>query len=101
MDHDSKGRSIYDSIKDTQMPYIDKVLFIDGKEYCKTINFEIEDLFSDNDKNHLNIVASDYKERKYFYAYGCLEKVMANELKLDKLTISNFEKIFNKIEVLK
>lgn len=101
LDHDSKGRSIYDSINDTRMPYIDKVLFIDGKEYCKTINFEIEDLFSDNDKNHLNIAASDYKERKYFYAYGCLEKVVANELKLDELTISNFEKIFNRIEALK
>lgn len=101
LDHDSKGRSIYGSIKDSQMPYIDKVLFIDGEKYCKTTHFETEDLFSDNDKDYLNISASDYKNQKYFYSYGCIEKAKSNELTLDELTIFNFEKIFNIIEKLK
>ena len=97
LDQDSKGRSVYDKIKDTQQPYLDKVIFADTNEYNKNIKFEIEDNFNEIDKNNLGLNLSEYKDNKYYYAMTCYELVKNNEYILNNTTIKNFDKIFKKI----
>lgn len=97
LDNDSKGRSIFDSFNDSDMPYKDKIVFSNGKKYTKGIDEEIEDLFSTTDKKKFNLDSPDYKDKKYFYAYACYEKIKLNNDIYDGKTILNFEKLFNNI----
>lgn len=56
LDQDSKGRSIYQSMKDTYSPFIDKVIFANSSKKCDTeVNFEIENVFSENDREKFRI----------------------------------------------
>ena len=66
LDQDDKGRSIYQSLEDTNSPFIDKVIFANSSKTCdKSINFEIENIFSDEDREKFGFKKSDYKEKKY------------------------------------
>lgn len=97
LDHDSKGRSVYDKIKDTQQPYLDKIIFADASEYNKNTKFEIEDNFDEIDKKNLGLNLKEYKDNKYYYAMTCYEQVKNNEYFLSNVTIQKFDNVFKKI----
>ena len=62
---------------------------------------EIEDLFSETDRKKFNLNSSDYKEKKYFYAYSTYERITTNKEKYNGDTISNFENLFENIDKIK
>lgn len=97
LDQDTKGRSVYDKIKDTHQPYIDKVVFADSKMYDKTQKFEIEDILDDDDKKSLGITSKDYKSNKYYYAMACYELIKNNEYIFNDNTMNQFEELFKTI----
>lgn len=101
LDHDDKGRSVYDTIKDSNMPFLNHVMFIDGKAYDKKVHFETENLFDDIDKDVYGINSSDYKEKKYFYSYAMLEKIKNEQSTLTKQSLYAFHKIFEEINKFK
>jgi len=98
LDHDSKGRSVYESIRDTQQPYLDKVIFADACDYNKSTKFEIEDIFDNNDKKNLGINSKDYKDDKYFYAMSCYEKVKSKEYVFSSDTLNQFNVLFKRMD---
>lgn len=98
LDQDTKGRSVYDRIKDTQQPYLDKIIFADANTYDKTQKFEIEDIFDEDDKRSLGINSKDYKSNKYYYAMTCYELVKNNEYRFNEATINKFEELFKIID---
>lgn len=101
LDNDNKGRSVYDSINSSDMPYKDKIIFVNGKKYTKNLDEEIEDIFSEEDKIKFNLNSLDYKDKKYFYAYACYERIKTKVDKFDNQTISNFDRLFKNIGDLK
>ena len=98
LDQDSKGRSVYDKIKDTHQPYLNKIVFADSKLYDKTQKFEIEDIFDEEDKKYLGINSKDYKSNKYYYAMTCYELIKNNEYIFNDNTITKFEELFKTID---
>ena len=62
---------------------------------------EIEDIFSEEDKIKFNLNSLDYKDKKYFYAYACYERIKTKVDKFDNQTISNFDRLFKNIGDLK
>lgn len=98
LDQDEKGQSIYDSISDSNQPFIDKVIFVDGTNK-KIIDkkYEIESIFSEDDKNKFGIKSEDYSEHKYNYAYNTYNKILLKEEKYDEETMKNFEQLISKI----
>lgn len=102
LDQDDKGHSVYDSINDSHQPFLDKLIFIDGN--TKKIvdkDFEIENLFSNSDREKFGISSSDYLEHKYNYSYNTYNRILLEEDTYDEDTIKNFEKIINVINSLK
>lgn len=101
LDQDVQGQSIYDSISDSEQPFIDKVIFADGtNKKILDKKYEIESVFSDNDKNKFGIKSEDYSEHKYNYAYNTYNKILLKEEKYDEETMKNFEQLINKISEL-
>ena len=99
---DDKGHSVYDSINDSHQPFLDKLIFIDGN--TKKIvdkDFEIENLFSNSDREKFGISSSVYLEHKYNYSYNTYNRILLEEDTYDEDTIKNFEKIINVINSLK
>lgn len=102
LDQDDKGRSIYQSLEDTNSPFIDKVIFANSSKTCdKSINFEIENIFSDEDREKFGFKKSDYKEKKYNYVTDMLTKIKCKEEKYDCTTIDNFSSLLKEIEKMK
>ncbi len=102
LDQDDKGRSIYQSLEDTNSPFIDKVIFANSSKTCdKSINFEIENIFSDKDRKKFGFKKSDYKEKKYNYVTDMLTKIKCKEKKYDSTTIDNFSSLLKEIEKMK
>lgn len=102
LDQDDKGRSIYQSLEDTNSPFIDKVIFANSSKTCdKSINFEIENIFSDEDREKFGFKKSDYKEKKYNYVTDMLTKIKCKEEKYDSTTIDNFSSLLKEIEKMK
>jgi len=93
LDQDDKGRAIYDKFNDKNHPFLEKLLFVDGNSTKGTSDFEIEDLFSLNDKNKLGLNNSDYDEKKYNYSYLIYNSVLQSELTFEQETIENFDKL--------
>lgn len=93
LDQDDKGRAIYDKFNDKNHPFLEKILFVDGSNNKATIDFEIEDLFSLNDKNKLGLNNTDYDEKKYNYSYLIYNSVLQNEITFEQETINNFDKL--------
>ena len=93
LDQDDKGRAIYDKFNDKNHPFLEKLLFVDGNSTKGTSDFEIEDLFSSNDKNKLGLNNSDYDEKKYNYSYLIYNSVLQSELTFEQETIENFDKL--------
>lgn len=98
LDQDTKGRSVYDKIKDTNQPYFDKLVFADAKPYDKNQKFEIEDIFDEDDQKNLGITSKDYKSNKYYYAMRCYELIKNNEYIFNDNTMNQFEELFKAIE---
>lgn len=93
LDQDDKGRAIYDRFNDKNHPFLEKLLFVDGNSTKGTSDFEIEDLFSSNDKNKLGLNNLDYDEKKYNYSYLIYNSVLQSELTFEQETIENFDKL--------
>lgn len=98
LDQDDKGHSIYDSIRDSNQPFLDKVFFIDGANKKVDDDFEIENLFSDADKVKFGINNEDYSEHKYNYSYITYNKILLEEDIYDEETLKNFDKIIKKVK---
>ena len=93
LDQDDKGRVIYDKLDNKNPLILDKLMFVDGSNLKGTNTFEVEDLFSDNDKMLLGITSSDYNERKYNYSYIIYNGVINKEIVFDDETMSNFDNL--------
>lgn len=94
LDQDDKGRQVYDSFNDSNHPFIEKILFINGStEKNQQTHCEIEDLFSDIDKNKFGINEKDYNDKKYNYSYSVYNSIIQNEETFDSETIENFDKL--------
>lgn len=101
LDQDDKSHSVYDSINDSHQPFVDKLIFIDGNtNKVDDKDFEIENLFSDNDKIKFGINNSDYSENKYNYSYNTYNKILLGEDSYDKETIKKYDKIIDVINRL-
>lgn len=98
LDQDTKGRSVYDKIKDTHKPYLDKIVFADSKMYDKTQKFEIEDILDEDDKKSLGITSKDYKSNKYYYAMTCYELIKNKEYIFNDNTMNQFKELFKTID---
>lgn len=48
-----------------------------------------------------NLNSLDYRDKKYFYAYVCYERIKTKVDKFDNQTISNFDRLFKNIGDLK
>lgn len=102
LDQDEKGRSVYQSLRDTNSPFIDRVIFANAsKESNTNIKFEIEDLFSEGDTQKFGINSDDYKEKKYNYITDMYTKIKCKDEKYDDITIQNFSTLLNKIQKYK
>lgn len=102
LDQDEKGQSIYDSISDSKQPFIDKVLFVDGtNKKIPDMKYEIESVFSEDDKNKFGINNEDYSEHKYNYAYNTYNKILLKEEIYDEETMKKFEELIEKLDVNK
>lgn len=102
LDQDEKGQSIYDSISDSKQPFIDKVLFVDGtNKKIPDMKYEIESVFSEDDKNKFGINNEDYSEHKYNYAYNTYNKILLREETYDEETMKKFEELIEKLGVNK
>lgn len=100
LDQDEKGQSIYDSINDSKQPFIDKVLFVDGtNKKIAGMKYEIESVFSEDDKNKFGINNKDYSEHKYNYAYITYNKILLKEETYDEETMKKFEELIEKLSV--
>ena len=98
LDQDDKGHAIYDSIKDSNQPFLDKVFFIDGSSIKMNDDFEIENLFSNADKEKFGINNEDYSEHKYNYSYITYNKILLEEDIYNQDTLKNFDKIIKKVK---
>lgn len=80
LDQDKKGKSIYQSLKDSNSLFLDRVIFVDSsKEIKDDSTYEIENLFSKEDLEKFGINNPDYEEKKYNYASNLLTKVKCKE----------------------
>ena len=93
LDQDDKGRIIYDKLDSKMHIILGNLSFIDGTSEKGTGVFEIENLFSVNDKKIFGLDSSDYDEKKYNYSYLLYSKVLNKEVVFDDETISNFDKL--------
>lgn len=99
LDQDDKGRSVYKSLKDTNSLFLDKVIFVNSTKHCDNdIRFEIENLFSEDDRKKFGFSNSDYKDKKYNYITDMLTKIKCKDEKYDSITINNFSVLFKGIK---
>lgn len=94
LDQDDKGRSKYDSLKDSNHPFVDKLLFVDGSSIKnEEANFEIENLFSEFDRDNFGMAKEEYDKNKYNYSYLTYNSIIEKEKTFDSETIDNFDKL--------
>ncbi len=102
LDQDQKGEDVYKKLQSKNSPFIDRILFVDGTKISnKSADFEIENIFSDEDKEKFNLNATDYGAHKYNYATAMLTKVKSGDDKYSEETMKNFENLFEKIEEIR
>lgn len=93
LDQDEKGRAKYDSFQDRNHPFLDKIIFADGTSEKQTNDFEIEDLFSDGDKDLFGINNKDYNGKKYNYSYLTYNSIVQKEKEFSDETIEKFDRL--------
>lgn len=70
------------------------IKFVDGtNKENKNIDFSIENLFSEEDRNNIGINNEDYSVEKAYYSLELLKKVENAEYQYSDETIKNFDKI--------
>ena len=97
IDQDKEGRKQYRVLTKKLLVDLKDILFVDGTniENNKLV-LSIEDLFSEEDKNKIEINNDDYEDEKAYYSLETLKKVENNEFKFTDKTIKSFENILEK-----
>lgn len=99
LDQDEKGRDIYKIMEDKHSPFIDKVIFANRSNKCEEVeDYEIENIFSEEDRDRFGFCNVDYEDNKYNYVTNMLTKIKCGEEKYDNETIKGFERLLEEIE---
>lgn len=93
LDQDKAGREQYKVLTSKLLVDINDIKFVDGTNNINKNNYTIEDLFSEDDKEKIEITSEDYSKEKAFYSLETLKKVENGEYKYSMETLKNFEKI--------
>ena len=94
IDQDREGRKEYKVLNSKLLVSQEDIKFIDGtNKENNSINYSIEDLFSEEDKNNIGINNEDYSNEKAYYSLELLKKVENNEYKYSDETLERFKKI--------
>lgn len=76
---------------------LNDIKFVDGTNKANNnLDFSIEGLFSEEDKNNIGINNEDYSDEKAYYSLELLKRVINNEYKYSDETLNNFDKIIKK-----
>ncbi|MGN1384464.1 MAG: ATP-dependent nuclease [Clostridia bacterium] len=97
IDQDKEGRKQYKILINKLLVDLNDIKFVDGtNKENDNINFSIENLFSEEDRNNIGINNEDYSDEKAYYSLELLKKVENNEYRYSDETINNFDKIIKK-----
>ena len=97
IDQDKEGRKQYKVLINKLLVDLNDIKFVDGtNKENNHINFSIENLFSEEDKNNIGINNEDYSIEKAFYSLELLKKVENHEYKYSDETIKSFDKVLEK-----
>lgn len=94
IDQDREGRKEYKVLNSKLLINQEDIRFVDGtNKENNNINFSIEDLFSEEDKNNIGINNKDYSNEKAYYSLETLKKVENGEYRYSDETLEHFNKI--------
>lgn len=94
IDQDKEGRKQYKVLINKLLVDLNDIKFVDGtNKENKNIDFSIENLFSEEDRNNIGINNEDYSVEKAYYSLELLKKVENAEYQYSDETIKNFDKI--------
>lgn len=97
IDQDKEGRKEYKVLTNKLLVDLNDIKFVDGtNKENNNLNFSIEGLFSEEDKNNIGINNEDYSDEKAYYSLELLKKVENNEYKYSDETLEHFDKIIEK-----
>lgn len=97
IDQDKEGRKEYKILTNKLLVDLNDIKFVDGTDKeNNNLNFSIEGLFSEEDRNNIGINNEDYSDEKAYYSLELLKKVENNEYKYSDETLDNFDKIIGK-----
>lgn len=97
IDQDKEGRKEYKVLTNKLLVDLNDIKFVDGtNKENNNLNFSIEGLFSEEDKNNIGINNEDYSDEKAYYSLELLKKVENNEYRYSNETLDNFDKIIGK-----
>lgn len=97
IDQDKKGRKEYKVLTNKLLVDLNDIKFVDGtNKENNNLNFSIEGLFSEEDKNNIGINNEDYSDEKAYYSLELLKRVENNEYKYSDETLDHFDKIIGK-----
>ena len=94
IDQDKEERKQYKVLINKLLVDLNDIKFVDGtNKENKNIDFSIENLFSEEDRNNIGINNEDYSVEKAYYSLELLKKVENAEYQYSDETIKNFDKI--------
>lgn len=97
IDQDKEGRKEYKVLTNKLLVDLNDIKFVDGTNKANNnLDFSIEGLFSEEDKNNIGINNEDYSDEKAYYSLELLKRVINNEYKYSDETLNNFDKIIKK-----
>ena len=97
IDQDKEGRKEYKVLTNKLLVDLNDIKFVDGtNKENNNLNFSIEGLFSEEDKNNIGINNEDYSDEKAYYSLELLKRVENNEYKYSDETLDHFDKIIGK-----
>ncbi len=97
IDQDKEGRKEYKVLTNKLLVDLNDIKFVDGtNKENNNLNFSIEGLFSEEDKNNIGINNEDYSGEKAYYSLELLKRVENNEYKYSDETLDHFDKIIGK-----
>lgn len=97
IDQDKEGRKEYKILTNKLLVDLNDIKFVDGtNKENNNLDFSIEGLFSEEDRNNIGINNDDYSDEKAYYSLEWLKKIENNEYKYSDETLDNFDKIIGK-----
>lgn len=98
VDQDNEGRKQFDLLNKKLAINPENIIFVDGTNVSnKDMNFTIEDLFSDMDKQKIGINLDGYSSEKAYYSTELLKKIESGEFRYSRVTMKNIGMTINRL----